>query len=121
MITTGYGMRRWFEVADATGLGRRAHGRPGRRDRSWPAAPRRSARSGRPGLEDAQASEHVTTASMVDDLIERGLLDRRVAIQLHGYTDEVQLDRLRAVSASVLDRDAVPLGPTHRRGPAAAS
>ena len=39
---------------------------------------------------------------MVDDLIDGGLLGRRVAIQVHGYTDEVQLSRLREVSASVL-------------------
>ena len=39
---------------------------------------------------------------MVDDLIESGLARRRVAIQVHGYTDEVQVARLREVSEQVL-------------------
>jgi uroporphyrinogen-III synthase len=101
MITTGYGMRRWLEVADAAGLGAElttvldeatilARG------------PKAVGAVRAAGLEDAQASEHVTTASMVEDMIDAGLVDRRVAIQLHGYTDEVQLHRLRDVSASVL-------------------
>lgn len=101
MITTGYGMRRWFEVADAAGLGAEltavldgatilARG------------PKAVGAVRAAGLEDAQASEHVTTASMVDDLIAGGLVDRRVAIQVHGYTDEIQLQRLREVSRCVL-------------------
>ena len=101
MITTGYGMRRWFEVADANGLG--AELTAVLDDATILArGPKAVGAVRAAGLEDARASEHVTTASMVDDLIERGLVDRRVAIQLHGYTDEVQLDRLRGVSASVL-------------------
>ena len=101
MITTGYGMRRWFEVADATGLGAEL---TAVLDEATILArgPKAVGAVRAAGLEDAQASEHVTTASMVDDLIERGLVGRRVAIQLHGYTDEVQLGRLREVSASVL-------------------
>jgi uroporphyrinogen-III synthase len=100
MITTGYGMRRWFEVADAAGLGAEL---TAVLDEATILArgPKAVGAVRAAGLEDAQASEHVTTASMVDDLIEGGLLGRRVAIQLHGYTDEVQLERLRAVSASV--------------------
>ena len=101
MITTGYGMRRWFEVADAAGLGAEL---TAVLDEATILArgPKAVGAVRAAGLEDAQASEHVTTASMVDDLIERGLVGRRVAIQVHGYTDEVQLDRLREVSASVL-------------------
>ena len=40
MITTGYGMRRWFEVADATASGRSSR-RYWTRRGSWLAAPRR--------------------------------------------------------------------------------
>ncbi len=101
MITTGYGMRRWFEVADAAGLGAEL---TAALDEATILArgPKAVGAVRAAGLEDAQASEHVTTASMVDDLIDHGLLGRRVAIQVHGYTDEVQLSRLREVSASVL-------------------
>jgi uroporphyrinogen-III synthase len=53
------------------------------------------------GLEEAQHPDLDTTASLVDVLQVAGLTGRRVAIQLHGYTDEVQLARLRELSASV--------------------
>jgi uroporphyrinogen-III synthase len=53
------------------------------------------------GLEEAQYPDLDTTASLVDVLQAAGLTGRRVAIQLHGYTDEVQLARLREISASV--------------------
>jgi uroporphyrinogen-III synthase len=39
---------------------------------------------------------------LVDAVIAEGLLDRTLAIQLHGFTDEVQLRRLREVSRTVL-------------------
>ncbi len=101
MITTGYGMRRWLEVADAVGLGAEL---TAVLDQATILArgPKAVGAVRAAGLEDVQAGDHVTTASMVDDLIEEGLLGRRVAIQVHGYTDEVQLSRLREVSESVL-------------------
>ena len=43
-----------------------------------------------------------TTASLVDAMIAAGLTGRQVAIQLHGFTDDIQLARLRDVSASVM-------------------
>ena len=43
-----------------------------------------------------------TTASMVDAMVDAGLTGRQVAIQLHGFTDDVQLARLRELSAAVL-------------------
>ena len=54
------------------------------------------------GLLDAQSSELDTTASLVDAMIAAGLTGGQVAIQLHGFTDDVQLARLREVSARVL-------------------
>lgn len=99
LITTGYGMRRWFEVADAAGLGAEltavlegatilARG------------PKAVGAVRAAGLEDARSTD--TTASLVDVLVEAGLAGRRVAIQLHGFTDEVQLARLQEVSAAVV-------------------
>jgi uroporphyrinogen-III synthase len=100
MITTGYGMRRWLEVADATGLGAEL---TAVLDEATILArgPKAVGAIRAAGLEDARASGHVTTSSMIDDVIATGLAGRRVAIQVHGYTDEVQLNRLREVSASV--------------------
>lgn len=100
LITTGYGMRRWLEVADTVGLGARltevledalilARG------------PKSVGAIRAAGLEEEAASASDTTASLIDAVHQAGLTGRRVAIQLHGYTDEIQLARLRDLSARV--------------------
>jgi uroporphyrinogen-III synthase len=101
LITTGYGMRRWFEVADAAGLG---HELSAVLDSATILArgPKALGAVRAAGLEAATASDRNTTASMVDKIIEEGLVGRRVALQQHGYTDEAQLERLRQVSSAVL-------------------
>ncbi len=100
LITTGYGMRRWFEVADAAGLG---HELSAVLDsaRILARGPKALGAVRAAGLEAATPSDRDTTASMVDKVIEEGLFGRRVALQQHGYTDDAILNRLREVSASV--------------------
>jgi uroporphyrinogen-III synthase len=53
-------------------------------------------------LLDVQTSELDTTASLVDAVIAAELHGRRVAVQLHGYTDEVVLTRLAEISDCVM-------------------
>ncbi len=101
LVTTGYGMRRWFEVADAAGLGA-ALTEVLEQAQIFARGPKAVGAVRATGLEDAQATDLDTTASLVDAVADRGLTGLRVAIQLHGYTDEVQLARLRAMSAQVL-------------------
>lgn len=102
LVTTGYGVRRWFEVADAAGLGA-ALTDTLERALIMARGPKAVGAIRAAGLDDRRGTrEYDSTVSMVDDLIEAGLTRRRVAIQVHGYTDEVQVDRLRAVSAQVL-------------------
>ncbi|GAA3606725.1 uroporphyrinogen-III synthase [Microlunatus ginsengisoli] len=102
LVTTGYGVRRWFEVADAGGLGAELtdaleHAVVMARGPKAVGAVRAA------GLDDHRgAREYDTTAAMVDDLIASGLTRKRVAIQVHGYTDEMQVGRLREVSEQVL-------------------
>ena len=102
LVTTGYGVRRWFEVADAAGLGGELtdaleHATVMARGPKAVGAVRAA------GVDDHRGTrEFDTTAAMVDELIDDGLVRRRVAIQLHGYTDEVQVERLRRVSERVL-------------------
>ena len=100
LITTGYGMRRWFEVADAAGLG---HELSAVLDsaRILARGPKALGAVRAAGLEAATPSDRDTTESMVDKLVEEGLFGRRVALQQHGYTDDAILNRLREVSASV--------------------
>jgi uroporphyrinogen-III synthase len=101
LVTTGYGMRRWFEVADAAGLGAELTAvlEP---SRIFARGPKAHGAVRAAGLLDAEVSEIETTASLVDAMVGAGLTGRHVAIQLHGFTDEVQLARLRDVSASVM-------------------
>lgn len=101
LVTTGYGMRRWFEVADAAGLGAEltavledAH--------IYARGPKAHGAVRAAGLVDAQPSNLDTTASLVDAMVAAGLAGRQVAIQLHGFTDDTQLARLREVSRRVL-------------------
>ena len=100
LVTTGYGMRRWFEVADAAGLG---HELSAVLDsaRILARGPKALGAVRAAGLEAATPSDQDTTASLVDKIAEEGLFGRRVALQQHGYTDDDILTRLREMSASV--------------------
>src|SRR5215210_1622517 len=101
LVTTGYGMRRWFEVADTAGLG--AELTAVLEDaRIFARGPKARGAVRAAGLLDAQPSELDTTASLVDAMISAGLTGRQVAIQLHGFTDDTQLARLREASERVL-------------------
>lgn len=100
LVTTGYGMRRWFEVADAAGLSTEltevldaAH--------VMARGPKALGAIRSVGLEDVTAYQHESTASMVDDLLASGRVAGTVAVQLHGYTDEAQLRRLATSGAKV--------------------
>lgn len=100
LVTTGYGVRRWLEVADAAGLKPEltavlAEGAVMVRGPKALGAIRAA------GL-DAGLSAEETTASLVDTMLAQGWTGGTVAIQLHGYTDEVQLQRLRDVASRVL-------------------
>jgi uroporphyrinogen-III synthase len=101
LVTTGYGMRRWFEVADAAGMGTDLTAAL-EAARIFARGPKAHGAVRAAGLLDAQASDLHTTASLVDAVVEAGLSGRRVAVQLHGYTDEVALARLAEISDCVL-------------------
>ena len=101
LVTTGYGMRSWFEVADTAGLGAELTAVL-EQAQIFARGPKAVGAVRAAGLEDAQPTDLDTTASLVDAVADRGLTGLRVAIQLHGYTDEVQLARLRTLSAEVL-------------------
>jgi uroporphyrinogen-III synthase len=101
LATTSYGIRRWFEVADADGLG----------DELLDAlkdttilvrGPKARGGIRAAGLNDTGMSDQETTASLVTKTLTDFSSPQTVAIQLHGYTDEHQLDRLRAAGHRVL-------------------
>ncbi|WP_414172640.1 uroporphyrinogen-III synthase [Clavibacter tessellarius] len=101
LATTSYGIRRWFEAADAAGVGDELHPGAGRRPdpRARPQGARRH-----PGglLDDHGMSERETTTSLVDLVLRGDVAGTTIAVQLHGFTDPVQLTRLEAAGARVL-------------------
>ena len=74
LVTTGYGMRRWFEVADAAGLGAELTAVL-EEARIFARGPKAHGAVRAAGLLDAQASELETTASLVDAMVD-GRADR---------------------------------------------
>lgn len=104
IVTTAYGLRRWLEVADAAGLGEALQETLGRAS-LYVRGPKARGAVRAAGLADVGIAHDETTATLVDMVLREsgGRLDgRRVVIQLHGYTDRVQLDRLRAAGAELI-------------------
>jgi uroporphyrinogen-III synthase len=101
LVTTGYGMRRWLEVADAAGLGAELTAAL-EAARIFARGPKAHGAVRAAGLLNAQTSDLDTTASLVDAVLAAGLCDCRVAVQLHGYTDETALSRLAEISDCVM-------------------
>ncbi|TFD67276.1 uroporphyrinogen-III synthase [Cryobacterium sp. Hb1] len=101
LATTGYGVRRWFEVAEADGIGS-ALTDAFADTTILVRGPKARGGIRATGLNDSGMSESETTASLVDKVLAEYPPGLVVGIQVHGATDEVQLDRLRAVHQQVL-------------------
>ncbi len=94
LATTGYGVRRWFEVADSAGLGD-ALTESLSTARILVRGPKARGGIRAAGLNDSGMSEIETTASLVTKALAETEPGKTIAIQLHGWTDEEQLDRIR--------------------------
>ncbi|HEY5222240.1 MAG TPA: uroporphyrinogen-III synthase [Microbacteriaceae bacterium] len=101
LATTSYGMRRWFEAADSAGLGTALMGALAG-SAVLVRGPKSLGSIRAAGLDDAGMSEQETTASLVDLVLADYPAKLAIVVQLHGYTDERQLDRLRAAGHRVL-------------------
>lgn len=101
LATTSYGVRRWLEVADAAGLGADLADVL-TRARILVRGPKARGAVRAAGLEDSGMSVDETTASLVDQVLAEGVDGLTVAVQLHGFPDVPQLDRLRDAGARVL-------------------
>lgn len=110
LVTTAYGMRGWLEAADAAGLGSDLLDVLGRA-RILVRGPKARGAVRAVGLDDDGMSEQETTASLFDRVLAdrpaRGtgtagpLAGQVLAVQLHGFVDHDQLDRLTAAGATV--------------------
>jgi uroporphyrinogen-III synthase len=101
LATTSYGIRRWFEAADAAGLGPELTDTL-HRTRILVRGPKARGAVRAAGLDDSGMSDKETTESLVDRVLGEGAAGVTIAVQLHGFTDSAQLDRLRAAGATVL-------------------
>ncbi|GAA4423146.1 uroporphyrinogen-III synthase [Georgenia halophila] len=101
VVTTAYGMRRWMEAADAAGVGEDFVARL-EDSRVFVRGPKARGAVRAAGLNDTGIASDERTSSVVDMLLAEGVAGTTVAVQLHGYTDSEQLDRLRDAGATVL-------------------
>lgn len=101
LATTAYGVRRWFEVADAAGLGEDLL------DALSDTAilvrgPKARGGIRAAGLNDVGMSAEETTESLIDEVLATRPAGLTVAVQLHGFLNPSQLDRLRDAHDRVL-------------------
>ncbi|WES66298.1 uroporphyrinogen-III synthase [Microbacter sp. GSS18] len=101
LATTSYGIRRWIEAADAAGLGDEVLDAIGS-SRILVRGPKARGAIRTLGLEDHGMSERETTPSLVDLVLRHDVRGKVIAVQLHGYTNPWQLDRLTKAGATVL-------------------
>jgi uroporphyrinogen-III synthase len=101
LATTSYGIRRWFEAADAAGLGADLTSTL-EHSRILVRGPKARGAIRAAGLDDSGMSDEETTKSLVDFVLREGAEGKTVAVQLHGFTDRPQLERLKAAGATVL-------------------
>ncbi|MHA7239866.1 uroporphyrinogen-III synthase [Arthrobacter sp. TMS1-12-1] len=101
IITTAYGMRRWFEAADAAGLGDDLLEVLGG-GRIYVRGPKARGAVRAAGLDDVGISSDETTATLVDELLQQDLAGLTIGVQLHAYADAHQLERLRSAGATLL-------------------
>ncbi|RFA16657.1 uroporphyrinogen-III synthase [Subtercola boreus] len=100
LATTSYGIRRWFEAADAAGVGD-ALAAQLEHTRILVRGPKARGAIRAAGLDDDGMSERETTTSLVDLVLRSSVMGQTVAVQLHGFTDPVQLARLTAAGAGL--------------------
>jgi uroporphyrinogen-III synthase len=101
IVTTAYGFRRWVECADAAGLGEDLS-RTLHEARIIVRGPKARGAVRAAGHDDDAIADDERTASTVSLALEAGVAGRRVAVQLHGFADVEQLERLRSAGAQVL-------------------
>ena len=94
LATTAYGIRRWFEVADAAGIGDQLT-ESLEHARILVRGPKARGGIRAAGLNDSGMSAVETTESLVSMALAEYPPGLTIAVQLHGTTDEPQLNRLR--------------------------
>jgi uroporphyrinogen-III synthase len=85
LATTSYGVRRWFEAADAAGLGHDLTSTL-EHSRILVRGPKARGAIRAANLDDSGMSDEETTRSLVDKVLQEGAAGLTVAVQLHRFT-----------------------------------
>jgi uroporphyrinogen-III synthase len=101
LATTSYGFSGWLEAADAAGLGQPLIEILAA-STILVRGPKARGAVRAAGLKEQGSGAEETTASLVDLLLQRDVGGRTVLVQLHGYVDQDQLDRITGAGARVL-------------------
>ncbi len=107
LVTTSYGLNGWLEAADSAGIGEDLLAVLAAA-RIFVRGPKARGAVRGAGLHDAGAGALETTASLVDTVLAElaarpgGARGLRVALQLHGYVDDAQLQRITGAGAQLL-------------------
>jgi uroporphyrinogen-III synthase len=106
IATTGIGFRGWVAAADGWGLTNNLIGALGKA-RIVSRGPKATGALRAAGLPEEWSPESESSRELVHYLVERGIAGQRIAVQLHGATDDWDpfpefLDELRAAGAEVV-------------------
>ena len=106
IATTGIGFRGWIAAADGWGLADELHRRAGKA-RIVSRGPKATGALRAAGLPEEWSPESESSREVLHYLVEGGIAGLRIAVQLHGATDDWDpfpefLDELRAAGAEVV-------------------
>ena len=101
VATTGIGFRGWVEVADGWGIGEQLRTAL-RRSTVLCRGPKARGAVRATGLIDAWSPASESSAEVLEHLLEIGVADKRIAIQLHGDPLSDMVETLRAAGAEVI-------------------
>jgi uroporphyrinogen-III synthase len=101
VVTTAYGMRRWIEAADATGLDSGLTAALNDTD-IYVRGPKARGAVRAAGFDDVGSSPDERTVTLVEQIVSQGVTGKTVAVQMHGQTDVAALNLLEDAGARVI-------------------
>jgi uroporphyrinogen-III synthase len=111
IVTTAIGFRGWMEGSDAAGLAPQLSAVLGQ-SRLLARGPKARGAIRAAGLVEDWAATSETTTEVVDRLLAEGVAGRRIALQLHGNTDQELITRLAEAGAEVQQVPVYRWGPS---------
>ncbi len=101
VVTTAYGMRRWIEAADATGLESGLTAALSNTD-IYVRGPKARGAVRAAGFDDVGSSPDERTLTLVEQIVAHGVKGKTVAVQMHGQNDVAAVKLLEKAGAKVI-------------------